>query len=108
MAHRRRTNPQLAWASRTLAESVPATVIRIFETLECRLFRGGLQFCSGLVDLVVGVRRHRSGSRSFPLAGELRTRPCLADSGRALLETAMTANCSAYDHRIWRPNPASQ
>jgi hypothetical protein len=29
-----------------------------FETLICRLFRDSVQFCSGLVDLVVGVSRH--------------------------------------------------
>ena len=27
-----------------------------FQTLICRLFRDRFQFCSGLVDLVVGVR----------------------------------------------------
>ena len=32
--------------------------IRSFETLICRLFRDGVQFCSGLVDLVVGERDH--------------------------------------------------
>jgi len=32
-----------------------------YETLVCRLFRDSVQFCSGLVDLVVGVRHHGGG-----------------------------------------------
>jgi hypothetical protein len=35
------------------------------------LFRDGLQFCSGLVDLVVRVCRHFGGGHHFALAGEL-------------------------------------
>ena len=34
------------------------------------LFRDGVQFCSGLVDLVVCVGRHGGGGHRFPLAGE--------------------------------------
>jgi hypothetical protein len=34
------------------------------------LFRHGVQFCSGLVDLVVCVRRHRGGGHRLALAGE--------------------------------------
>jgi hypothetical protein len=36
----------------------------------CRLFRDRVQFCSGLVDLVVGIRRHGGGGHRFALAGE--------------------------------------
>ena len=32
-----------------------------FETLVCRLFRDSVQFCSGLVDLVVCVGHHLGG-----------------------------------------------
>ena len=35
-----------------------------------RLFRDRVQFCSGLVDLVVGVRRHGGGGHRLTLAGE--------------------------------------
>ena len=38
--------------------------------LECGLFQDRVQFCSGLVDLVVGVRRHGGGSHGLALAGE--------------------------------------
>ncbi len=38
--------------------------------LECGLFRDGVQFCSGLVDLVVGVGRHGGGGHRLALAGE--------------------------------------
>ena len=34
------------------------------------LFRDGVQFCSGLVDLVVCVGRHGGGGHRFALAGE--------------------------------------
>jgi hypothetical protein len=34
-----------------------------------------VQFCSGLVDLVVCVSRHGGGGHRFALAGELWTRP---------------------------------
>ena len=34
------------------------------------LFRDGVQFCSGLVDLVVGVGHHLSGGHGFALLGE--------------------------------------
>ena len=43
---------------------------RSFETLVCRLFRDGVQFCSGLVDLVVGVGHHGGGGHRLTLAGE--------------------------------------
>jgi hypothetical protein len=35
-----------------------------------RLFRDGVQFCSGLVDLIVCVRRHGGGGHRLTLAGE--------------------------------------
>ena len=41
-----------------------------FETLISRLFRDSVQFCSGLVDLVVCVGRHVGGGHRFALAGE--------------------------------------
>jgi hypothetical protein len=44
--------------------------IRSFETLICRLFRDGVQFCSGLVDLLVRVGRHGGGGHRLTLAGE--------------------------------------
>jgi hypothetical protein len=37
---------------------------------QLRLFRDGVQFCSGLVDLVVGVRHHGGGGHRLALAGE--------------------------------------
>ena len=37
---------------------------------ECGLFRDGVQFCSGLVDLVVCVGRHGGGGHRLALAGE--------------------------------------
>jgi len=40
------------------------------ETLVCRLFRDGVQFCSGLVDLVVCVRHHLGGGHRSALAGQ--------------------------------------
>jgi hypothetical protein len=36
----------------------------------CGLFRDGVQFCSGLVDLVVGVGHDGGGGHRFALAGE--------------------------------------
>ncbi len=49
----------------------PRSKLRLtFETLVCRLFRDGLQFCSGLVDLIVGIRHHFRGGHRFTLAGE--------------------------------------
>src|SRR6476646_5853102 len=69
MAGSRRKNGRLARRPGTLAESVPATLTGIFERLEC-LFRDGLQFCSGLVDLVVCVRDYGSGRHPFALTGE--------------------------------------
>ena len=41
-----------------------------FGTLACRLFRDGLQFCSGLVDLVVCVGRHGGGGHRLTVPGE--------------------------------------
>ena len=41
-----------------------------FETLVSRLFRDRVQFCSGLVDLVVGVRHDGGGGHRLALAGE--------------------------------------
>ena len=41
-----------------------------FETLECRLFRDGVQLCTGLVDLVVCIRHHGGGTHRLALAGE--------------------------------------
>ena len=38
--------------------------------LRCGLFPDGVQFCSGLVDLVVGVGHHRGGGHRLALAGE--------------------------------------
>jgi hypothetical protein len=38
--------------------------------LICGLFRDRVQFCSALVDLVVGVRHHRGGGHRLTLAGE--------------------------------------
>jgi hypothetical protein len=43
---------------------------RSFETLISRLFRDGVQFCSGLVDLVVCVGHHRGGGHRLSLAAE--------------------------------------
>ena len=40
------------------------------ERLECGLFRDDIQFCSGLVDLVVRVVRHGGGRHRLALAGE--------------------------------------
>jgi len=37
-----------------------------FARVSARVF----EFCSGLVDLVVGVRHHRGGGHRFALAGE--------------------------------------
>ena len=41
-----------------------------FETLVTRLFRDGVQFCSGLVDLVVCVGHNLGGGHRLTLAGE--------------------------------------
>ena len=38
--------------------------------LICGLFRDSVQFCSGLVDLVVGVGHHGGGGHRLTLAGE--------------------------------------
>src|ERR1700733_11557360 len=38
--------------------------------LKSGLFRDGVQFCSGLVDLVVGVGRQGGGGHRLTLAGE--------------------------------------
>jgi hypothetical protein len=46
------------------------TPTQTFETLVCRLFRDGVQFRSGLVDLVVCVRRHHGGGHRLTLVGE--------------------------------------
>ena len=70
MAGGGRKNGRLARRPGTLAESVTATLTRIFETLVCRLFRDSVQFCSGLVDLVVGVGHHGGGGHRLALAGE--------------------------------------
>jgi hypothetical protein len=43
---------------------------RTFETLIPRLFRDGVQLCSGVVDLVSGVGRHGGGGHPFTPAGE--------------------------------------
>jgi hypothetical protein len=43
---------------------------RSFETLICHLFRDRIQFCSGLVDLVVCVGGHGGGGHRLALAGE--------------------------------------
>ena len=40
------------------------------ETLVHLLFRDGVQFCSGLVDLVICVGRHGGGGHGLTLAGE--------------------------------------
>ena len=50
-----------------------------FESLVCRLFRDGVQFCSGLVDLVVSVGRHSGGGHRFTLAGERFVGPVAED-----------------------------
>jgi hypothetical protein len=70
MAGSRRENRQLARGPRTLAESIPATLTRIFETLVCRPFQDRVQFCSGLVDLVVCVDHHVGGGHRFAFAGD--------------------------------------
>ena len=70
MAGGGRKNGRLARRPGTLAESVPEILTRIFETLVTRLFRDCVQFCSGLVDLVVGVRHHGGGGYRFALTGE--------------------------------------
>jgi hypothetical protein len=36
----------------------------------CRLFRDGVQFCSGLVDLAVGIGHHLGGGHRLTLSGE--------------------------------------
>ena len=41
-----------------------------FETLICRLFRDGIQVCSGLVDLVVCIVRHGGGRHGLASVGE--------------------------------------
>jgi hypothetical protein len=41
-----------------------------FETLISRLFRDGVQFCSGLVDLVVYGGHYGGGAHRLALAGE--------------------------------------
>ena len=43
---------------------------RIFASLRCRLFRDSVQFCSDLVDLVVGVGRHGGCGHRLTLAGQ--------------------------------------
>ena len=43
---------------------------RSFETLVSRLFRDRVQFCSGLVDLVVGVGGYLGGAHRLALARE--------------------------------------
>ena len=40
------------------------------ECRRCALFRDSVQFCSGLVDLVVCVGHHRGGGHRLALAGE--------------------------------------
>ena len=59
--------PQLVQMRTTPAASV---MRRSLETLVCRLFRDSVQFCSGLVDLVVCVGRHGGGGHRLTLAGE--------------------------------------
>ena len=70
MAGSRRKNRRLARRPGTLAQSVLATLTRIFETLICGLFRDRVQFCSGQVDLVVCVGRHGGGAHRLARAGE--------------------------------------
>ena len=49
------------------------------ETLVTLLFRDRVQFCSGLVDLVVGVRHHRAGSHRLALSGKRFVGPVAED-----------------------------
>jgi hypothetical protein len=42
----------------------------IDECRRCVLFRDSVQFCSGLVELVVGVGHHGDGGIGFARAGE--------------------------------------
>ena len=60
-----RENPSI------VSDIAPDTRLRLtFETLVCRLFRDGVQLCSGLVDLVVGVGRHVGSGHRCALVGE--------------------------------------
>ena len=53
-----------------LLKSARINSTQSFETLVCRLFRDSVQFCSGLVDLVVCVGHHGGGGHRLALAGE--------------------------------------
>jgi hypothetical protein len=53
-----------------LAASLGSVPRPSFETFITRLFRDGVQFCSGLVDLVVCVFGHGGGGHRLALAGE--------------------------------------
>jgi len=46
---------------RRVPSACPLTIRFSGQTLECGLLRDSVQFCSGLVDLVVCVRRHGGG-----------------------------------------------
>jgi hypothetical protein len=59
--------PWFEWHDSALAPKKGKPTI---ETLVTRLFRDGVQFCSGLVDLVVCVCRDFGGGHRFALAGE--------------------------------------
>ena len=78
---------QLCWRSAPRSEARPQTCARLTcgagTALSARrsrtggtgrrngaLFRDGVQFCSGLVDLVVDVGHHGSGGHRLALAGE--------------------------------------
>ncbi len=66
-----------------------------FETLESRLFRGGVQFCSGLVDLVVCVSHHGGGGHRLTPAGERFVGLLVEDVARCAIEVLISGNASA-------------
>jgi hypothetical protein len=70
-----RTLGALRIGGRTLHEepsAFRAIPTQSFETLACRLFRDRVEFCSGLVNLAVGIGLHGGGGhRSTPLGERL-------------------------------------
>ena len=65
------------------------------ERLISRLFRDGVQFCSGLVDLVVGVGRHGGGGHRLTFAGERFVGRVAETSRRWVIAVVNSGNAAA-------------
>jgi hypothetical protein len=70
------TRPPINWPR---ARPACSRLRLTFETLVCGLFRDGVQFCSGLVDLVVCLRRDGCGGHCFTLSGKRLIGPVAED-----------------------------